>query len=149
MPSKAKNSLPQIRVALAGLGTVGQGVVRLLQEEGDRYRQSLGLDLRLVLILDRSYRKKDTSWISSDVKFTDSLDDFLEAPSDVIVELIGGHDPADQMIRAGLEKGKSVVTANKLLMARFGADYVELAAQRNAYLGLKPRWPGGSRSFRW
>jgi homoserine dehydrogenase len=143
MPSTAKNSPPQIRVALAGLGTVGQGVVRLLQEEGDRYRKSLGVDLRLVLILDRSYRKKDTSWISSDVKFTDSLDDFLEAPSDVIVELLGGQDPADQMIRKGLEQGKSVVTANKLLMARFGSDYVKLAAQRNAYLGFEASVAGG------
>ena len=143
MPSTPENPLPQIRVALAGLGTVGQGVVRLLQEEGDRYRQSLGVDLRLVLILDRSYRKKDTSWISSDVKFTESLDEFLEAPSDVIVELIGGQDPADQMIRAGLEKGKGVVTANKLLMARFGSDYLKLAAQRNAYLGFEASVAGG------
>ncbi len=143
MPSKSKNAPPQVRVALAGLGTVGQGVVRLLQEEGDRYRRSLGVDLRLVLILDRSYRKKDTSWISSDVKFTESLDEFLEAPSDVIVELIGGQDPADQMIRAGLEKGKSVVTANKLLMARFGSDYLKLAAQGNAYLGFEASVAGG------
>ena len=73
-----------------------------------------------MLILDRSYRQKDTSWISSDVKFTESLDDFLETPSDVIVELIGGQDSADQIIRAALEEGKSVVTANKLLMARLG-----------------------------
>ena len=143
MPLTPENSPSQIRVALAGLGTVGQGVVRLLQEEGARYRQSLGLDLRLVLILDRSHRQKDTSWISSDVKFTDSLDDFLETPSDVIVELIGGQDPADQIIRAGLEEGKSVVTANKLLMARLGPEYLKLAAQRNAYLGFEASVAGG------
>ena len=143
MPLTPENSPPQIRVALAGLGTVGRGVVRLLQEEGARYRQSLGVDLRLVLILDRSYRKKDTSWISSDVKFTESLDDFLETPSDVIVELIGGQDPADQIIRAGLEAGKSVVTANKLLMARLGPDYLKVAAQKNAYLGFEASVAGG------
>ena len=143
MPSIPENSPPQIRVALAGLGTVGRGVVRLLQEEGARYRQILGLDLRLVLILDRSYRQKDTSWISSDVKFTESLDEFLEAPADVIVELIGGQDPADQIIRGGLEEGKSVVTANKLLMARFGSEYLKLAAKENAYLGFEASVAGG------
>jgi len=143
MPLTPENSPSQIRVALAGLGTVGRGVVRLLQEEGARYRQSLGLDLRLVLILDRSYRQKDTSWISSDVQFTESLDDFLETPSDVIVELIGGQDPADRIIRAGLEEGKSVVTANKLLMARLGPEYLKLAAQRNAYLGFEASVAGG------
>ncbi len=143
MPSIPENSPPQIRVALARLGTVGRGVVRLLQEEGARYRQILGLDLRLVLILDRSYRQKDTSWISSDVKFTESLDEFLEAPADVIVELIGGQDPADQIIRGGLEEGKSVVTANKLLMARFGSEYLKLAAKENAYLGFEASVAGG------
>ncbi len=143
MPLTPENSPPHIRVALAGLGTVGRGVVRLLQEEGARYRQSLGLDVRLVLILDRSYRQKDTSWISSDVKFTESLDDFLGTPSDVIVELLGGQDPADQIIRAGLEEGKSVVTANKLLMARLGPDYLKLAARRNAYLGFEASVAGG------
>ncbi|MDA2934329.1 homoserine dehydrogenase, partial [Acidobacteria bacterium AH-259-D05] len=133
----------KVRVALAGLGTVGQGVVRLLQKEAPRYRERFGIDLQLVVILDRSYQRKDTSWISSEVSFTESLDDFLETPADVIVELIGGTEPADQIIRFALGEGKSVVTANKLLMARCGTDYLKLAAQAHCYLGFEASVAGG------
>ena len=82
---QAEKNSGKVRVTLAGLGTIGQGVVRLLQREAPRYRERFGIDLELGMILDRSYQKKDTSWISSEVIFTDSLDDFLAAPSDVVV----------------------------------------------------------------
>jgi len=88
----------EIRVAIAGLGTVGTAVIRLLQEEGARYREEVGVPLRLVAVLDRSHRRKDTSWLGPHVKMTDSLNEFLAAPSDIVVELIGGIDPADQII---------------------------------------------------
>ena len=143
MPSTPQNSPFEFRVALAGLGTVGQGVVRLLQEEGPRYRERFGIDLQLVSILDRSYQQKDTSWISSPVRWSESLEDFLETPSDIVVELIGGMNPADQIIRNGLEQGRSVVTANKLVMARCGPDYLELAARKNSYLGFEASVAGG------
>ena len=143
MTSAPEKVPSKFRVALAGLGTVGQGVVRLLQKEGPRYREKFGIDLQLVVILDRSYQRKDTSWISSEVIFTESLNDFLKTPSDVIVELIGGMDPADEIIRSSLEGGKSVVTANKLVMARFGTEYLKLAAQTNSYLGFEASVAGG------
>ena len=54
------------------------------------------------------------------VEVTDSIDEFLASPADIIVELIGGTDPADRIIREGLQKQKAVVTANKQLMAESG-----------------------------
>ncbi len=125
---QAKKNSSNVRVALAGLGTVGRGVVRLLEKEAPRYRERFGIDLELAMILDRSYQKKDTSWISSRVSFTDSPDEFFAAPSDVVVELIGGIDPADRIIRSALGDGKGVVTANKALMALHGNDYLRLAS---------------------
>ncbi len=137
VPNTDNCSLPQVRVALAGFGTVGREVVRLLQEEESRYREQLGIDLCLVTILDRSYQKKDTSGIPSEVRLTDSVSEFLQAPSDMIVELLGGSDPADQIIRTGLEQQKAVVTANKLLMAQSGKEYLALANQNDSYLGFE------------
>ncbi len=137
VPNTDNRSLPQVRVALAGFGTVGREVVRLLQEEESRYREQLGIDLCLVTILDRSYQKKDTSGIPSEVRLTDSVSEFLQAPSDMIVELLGGSDPADQIIRTGLEQQKAVVTANKLLMAQSGKEYLALANQNDSYLGFE------------
>ncbi|MEE8350186.1 MAG: homoserine dehydrogenase [Acidobacteriota bacterium] len=133
----------KIRVVLAGLGTVGQGVVRLLESQASRYRERFGIDLALVSILDRSYQNKDTSWISSDVRFTDSLEDFLAVPTDVVIELIGGIDPADQIIRSSLGGGKSVVTANKALMALHGTEYLRLASETDAFLGFEASVAGG------
>ena len=137
VPNTDNRSFPQVRVALAGFGTVGSEVVRLLQEEGGRYRERLGIDLCLATILDRSYQKKDTSGIPPEVRFTDSVSEFLQAPSDLIVELLGGSDPADQIIRTGLEQQKAVVTANKLLMAQSGKEYLALADQNDSYLGFE------------
>lgn len=133
----------EIYIALAGLGTVGTAVVRLLQEERSRYREKLGVPLRLVSILDRSYRRKETSWIDSSVKLTDSLDEFLGAPADIVVELIGGTEPADYIISTNLQRGKAVVTANKLLLAQSARRYFALAREHNAYLGFEAAVAGG------
>ena len=140
---QTKKDSDKVRVALAGLGTVGQGVVRLFDKEASRYRERFGIDLELATILDRSYQKKDTSWISSEVSFTDSLDDFLAAPSDVVVELIGGIDPADRIIRSALKDRKGVVTANKALMALHGTQYLKLASEADSYLGFEASVAGG------
>jgi homoserine dehydrogenase len=136
-------STSEIRVALAGLGTVGAAVVRSLQEEGARYREALGVPLRLVLILDRSHQRKDTGWIDPHVTVTDSLEEFLQAPADIVVELIGGGGPADHIITTSLQQRKAVITANKLLLAQSARQYFELARAHNAYLGLEAAVAGG------
>ena len=143
MATKRNGDNLEVRVALAGLGTVGSGVVRLLFRELSRYRRSLRVELKLVSILDRSYQRKDTSWIGGEVQITDSLSQFLAIPADVLVELLGDTDPADEIIRKGLSSQKAVVTANKLLMARHGEEYLRLARQKNAYLGFEASVAGG------
>ena len=135
---------PEICVALAGLGTVGSAAARLLRQEQARYRDEFNLSVRLVAILDRSYTRKDLSWVrAADVRMTDSVQEFLDIPSDIVVELIGGEDPADQIIRRSLQRGKAVVTANKLLMARNGEHYLKIAAEHHAYLGFEACVAGG------
>ena len=135
--------IPEIRIALAGLGTVGRVVARLLSEQAPRYGANTGLAVRLVAILDRSHARKDLSWIGPDVRITESLQEFLKTPADIVVELIGGTEPADQIIRDSLKGHKAVVTANKLLVARNGARYLTLAAKYDAYLGFEACVAGG------
>lgn len=132
-----------IRLALAGFGTVGGAVLRLLQEERDRYRRDLGLELELVALLDRSHRNKNLDWAGPELLVTDSVEEFLAVSADVVVEVLGGTDPADRIIRSSLEQGRAVVTANKLLMARHGADYFELTRRRDAFLGFEASVAGG------
>jgi homoserine dehydrogenase len=133
----------EIRVALAGLGTVGTAVIRLLQGEEARYLDEIGVPLRLAVVLDRSYRQKDTSWIGPQVTVTDSLEEFLRTPADIVVELLGGTDPADQIITTGLQQRQAVVTANKLLLAKSAKRYFQLAREHNAYLGFEAAVAGG------
>ena len=143
MSKSDKDSPPRSRIALAGLGTVGRAVVRQLKEDSARLQKTSGSNLELSLILDRSHHKKDLSTLAPGVAVTDSIDEFLASPADIIVELIGGTDPADRIIREGLQKQKAVVTANKQLMAESGNQYLELAEKREAYLGFEASVAGG------
>ncbi len=143
MSKSDKGSPPRSRIALAGLGTVGRAVVRQLKEDSARLQKTSGSNLELSLILDRSHHKKDLSTLAPGVAVTDSIDEFLASPADIIVELIGGTDPADRIIREGLQKQKAVVTANKQLMAESGNQYLELAEKREAYLGFEASVAGG------
>lgn len=128
---------------MAGLGTVGSAVIRLVQDESARLYQHTGTELDLTTVFDRSYKKKDVSWLPSTTRLTDSVEEFLESPADIIVELIGGAQPADRIIRDGLSQKRAVVTANKQLMAAHGSSYLELAETNRAYLGFEASVAGG------
>ena len=134
---------PEFRIALAGIGTVGGAVARLLLEEKERYQQEVGARLQLSVVLDRRYRELDLSWLPRETMLTDNVDEFLKAPSDVVVELLGGIEPAHQIISTALSMQKGVVTANKALMARSGVEYLNTAVKCNAYLGFEASVAGG------
>jgi homoserine dehydrogenase len=136
-------AIPEIRIALAGIGTVGSAVARLLQAEKERYQKEVGARLRLVGVLDRRHRSMDVSWLDRETRVTDNLQEFLDLPADIIVELLGGADPAHEIILTSLKKQKAVVTANKLLMARSGVDYLNAAVKCGSYLGFEASVAGG------
>jgi homoserine dehydrogenase len=128
------------RVALIGFGTVGRPVARILWENGDR-------SLRLTHICNRNIEKKKQSWGSnkfpSDVIWTDDVDSVLNSDVDIVIELIGGLDPAGKIVRRALESGKSVVTANKQLIARHGPELLQLATRNGCQLEFGASVAGG------
>jgi homoserine dehydrogenase len=127
----------QCRVALVGFGTVGSAVARLLQARRDDH------SLRLTHVCNRNIARKKVGWSASDVRWTDSIQQVLASDADVIVELIGGLEPAHQLVRRALQCGKAVVTANKQLIAHFGPDLLELARENHQYLGFGACVAGG------
>ena len=143
MSTSDSSSPPRSRIALAGLGTVGRAVVQQLKEDSARLRKTSGSDLELSLIFDRSHHKKDLSALAPGVAVTDSIEEFLSSPAEIVVELIGGTEPANRIIREALQKKKAVVTANKQLMAESGNQYLQLAEKRKAYLGFEASVAGG------
>src|ERR1700694_4374825 len=112
------------KVALLGFGTVGSSVAKILCEHSDS-------DIRLTQILNRNVARKKVDWLPSSVQWTENIDDILSSDADIVVEVMGGLQPTEDWIRRVLSSGKSVVTANKQLIARFGPELIILAAQMN------------------
>lgn len=114
----------RLRVALVGFGNVGRAVARMLTAS-DR-PPGLVLDT----ICTRNAARRRVQWVGEGVRWTEQFDDVLESPADVVVELIGGIHPAAIWIGQALAHGKSVVTANKQVIAR-SADRLEAIARAN------------------
>src|SRR5690606_21287652 len=93
--------------------------------------------LTLTHICNRNVARKRVDWVPASVTWTERFEDLLDPSIDIIVELIGGLDPAGPWIRAAIDGGKSVVTANKQLIAHQGGDLLERAAQHGVHLGFE------------
>ena len=137
-------NIPQLNVGLAGYGTVGSGVVRLLQESQDELISRLGCRIVLKTIADKDMPKLQSAGLPSDITLTPSLDDLTNDPSlDVIIELMGGIDAAKGLISKALRAGKQVVTANKALLAHTGSELFTLAEDHNVTLRYEASVAGG------
>jgi homoserine dehydrogenase len=115
------------KIALVGFGTVGRSVARILTSRSSH-------DLLLTHIVNRNVSRKVVDWVPNDVQWTQDFDDVLNSDADLVVELVGGLDPAESWVRRSLEAGKSVVTANKQLIARHGPDLLKLARENGLHL---------------
>jgi homoserine dehydrogenase len=139
-PHKGAERSTACRVALIGFGTVGRAVARILCENG-------GSALRLTHICNRNVERKKQAWVSndvpSDVVWTDDVQSVLDSDVQIVIELIGGLNPAGQIVRSALESGKSVVTANKQLIARHGPDLLQLASSKGCRIEFGASVAGG------
>jgi len=132
-----------LRVAVAGLGTVGSGVVRVLLDRQNDLIRRAGCDLTIsgVSALDR--HKRRSPFIASLNWFDDPLS-LAKSDADIVVELIGGEEGvALELVRAALLAGKHVVTANKALLSKYGAELAELAEKNNVALKFEAAAAGG------
>jgi homoserine dehydrogenase len=125
-----------VRVGLLGFGTVGQSVARILCA-GHVSR------VQLTHIFNRGVANKRVDWVPPSVCWTEQFDDVLTSDVDVIVELIGGVHPAYEWVRAAVLAGKSVVTANKQLIAHHGTELIELARARGREVRFEASVAGG------
>jgi homoserine dehydrogenase len=133
-----------LKVGLAGLGTVGSAVLRLLAARGDALAQSCGRPIEVVAVSART-RNKDRGADFKRLRWVDDPIVLARDPGiDVFVELMGGDgDPAKAAVEAALGTGKAVVTANKALLARHGAALAALAERNGVPLGFEAAVAGG------
>ena len=134
MPSSP--SATPARVALLGFGTVGQSVARILCS-GEIPQ------IQLTHIFNRQVARKRVDWVPPSVTWTESADDILAADVSIIIELVGGLRPAYDWVKGALMAGKSVVTANKQLMAHHGTELLDLARSRGLEVRFEASVAGG------
>src|ERR1700761_4094597 len=136
----AKRSNKKTKVALIGFGTVGSSVVRVLAAQKFE-------GIELTHIFNRNVARKQASkaakLVPSTTKWTENIDDLLNSNADVIIELTGGLNPTESWLRKALQKKKSVVTANKQLIAYRGPALFALAKANSVQLVYGAAVAGG------
>jgi homoserine dehydrogenase len=121
-----------IRIALLGAGSVGSQVARLLIENREELAQRVGADLQLVGIAVRNLESARNGNLPKEL-FTLDAEALIQA-ADIVIELIGGIEPAKSYITLALNSGADVITANKALIAAHGTELFDLAEQLGAQL---------------
>ena len=121
----------KINLGLIGYGVVGSGVVRLLSERKNFIKQKFNIEFTFKKICDRNIRQKKTLGIKKSVLTTNYRDVITDKDIDVVIELIGGMNPAEDIILGALKNGKHVVTANKEVLAHRGKQLFKEALKRN------------------
>ncbi len=132
----------KIKAALLGMGTVGGGVYKLLEKRKDEMPFKIQADLEISRILVRDLSKKREG--IPDEALTDSWDQIVNDPEiQIVIELMGGIEPARTYILQALKAGKHVVTANKDLMAEHGEELMDAAEQNHCDLQFEAAVAGG------
>ena len=116
-----------IRVGLLGAGTVGSQTARLIVEQSDELAARIGANIELAGVACLRPEEVDAPWIKRDLLTTDTASLCAREDVDIVIELIGGLEPAHTFVKSALCNGKSVVTANKALLAKFGPELYECA----------------------
>jgi len=133
----------EIRVGILGLGTIGLGVARILLEQQDLMSKRLGKKVRLVAAADRVL-DRDFGLDLSTVRLCDDAKAVVTADDiDLVVELIGGYEPARSFVMEAMKHGKHVVTANKALIAKHGEELFPFAAEHGVSIGFEAAVGGG------
>ena len=134
----------EVRIGLLGLGTVGAGVVKILQSRRQMLEERAGARLLLAAVADTDLTRAREGLDLKSLPLTGDAGRVLADPSiNVVIELVGGLEPARSFISRALAGGKHVVTANKALLAHHGVELYEEARRAGVALGFEAAVAGG------
>ncbi len=129
--------MKSITLGLIGFGTIGTGVVRLLQENIYLIRKRLGADLFLKKIADLDITTPRQVTVDKALLTSDAKDILNDPEISVVIELMGGYEPARSFILEAIHKGKHVITANKALLATYGNEIFQAAEENGVDVGFE------------
>ncbi|NLU09962.1 MAG: homoserine dehydrogenase [Tepidanaerobacter acetatoxydans] len=131
-----------IQIGILGLGTVGTGVVELIEKNNDIIEKRIGDRINIKKVLVKNINKRRSSLVEG--KITDKFEDILEDEDiSVVVEVMGGEEPALTYIREALSRGKHVVTANKEVISKHGNELLKISAEKDVNLLFEASVGGG------
>ena len=132
-----------IHIGLIGFGTIGTGVIKLLQRHQSQIRARLGARLVLARVADIELRRDRGVRVDRKLLTSDAGELMNDPTIDVVMELMGGYEPARRFVLQAIRNGKSVVTANKALLAVHGAEIFAAAEQGGVDIGYEASVGGG------
>src|SRR5881296_2798887 len=133
----------KINVGIIGLGTVGSGAFRILRDNAELIRHRVGVPVEVTKIAVRDATRDRGVAIPAGVLTTNPSQVIDDPNIDIVIELIGGSEPARELILAAIARGKHVVTANKALLAADGAEIHEAARRAGVSIGYEASVGGG------
>jgi len=132
-----------IKAGLVGAGTIGAGVAELYKKNGSLINERVGFNLILDKVADLDEARLQKLGLGKDRLSTDAAEVLDNPEIEIVIELIGGIEPARSFIKRALENGKQVVTANKDLMALHGEELLDLAREKNGNIFYEASVGGG------
>src|SRR5438477_8984899 len=136
--------MKDVKIGLLGLGTVGGGVVKILESRREMLEERAGARLTLAAVADTDLTRPREGLDLKSLPLTADAASVLADPSiQIVIELVGGLEPARSFISRALAAGKHVVTANKALLAHHGVELYDEARRRGVALGFEAAVAGG------
>ena len=127
----------KIKVGIVGFGTIGSGVIKILQDNGDIIRKRLGATVEVVKIADLDISADRGIKVDPKLLTTNAQEVINHPEVNVVVELIGGYEPARSLILQSIKAGKNVVTANKALLAKHGDEIFSEVEGQQVSIGFE------------
>ena len=135
--------MENVKIALLGCGTVGTGVWNILNSNTKEIKHRTGVDVDIAKVLVRDKFKRRSIPLPDQVITTDFNDILSDDDIQIVVEVMGGTEPAQEYIEKSIARGKHVVTANKLLLSKHGCSLYEKARERGVTLNYEASVCGG------
>lgn len=129
--------MKSVKVGLIGFGTIGRGLVQILQDNQDQIKKRLGASLEMVKIADLDITTDRGVKVGAGILTTDAGEVLDHPDVDIVVELIGGYEPARSFILKAIQNKKHVVTANKALLAKHGEEVFAAAEEHKVSIGFE------------
>jgi homoserine dehydrogenase len=127
----------EIFLGLIGFGTIGTGVVKLLRDNKDLIEQRLGAKLTLKKIADLDITTPREIAVPAEMLVTDAADILKDPDISIVIELMGGYEPARSFIVEAIKNNKQVITANKALLATYGNEIYRMAEEKGVDIGFE------------